>query len=58
MMLCEKNCAQSLTKVFVGDETRPGQAETWMAALSSSIEGLQKRMDEMNVPDVNLLAKL
>ena len=42
----------------VADETQPGQAETWMAALGSSIEGLQKRMDEMNVPDVNLLTKL
>ena len=29
-----------------------------MAALGASIESLQKRMDEMNVPDVNILVNL
>ena len=42
----------------VADETRHRQTETWIAALGSSIEGLQKRMYEMNVPDVNVVANL
>ena len=42
----------------VADETRRRQVETRMVSLGSSIEGLQKRMNELNVPDVNLLAKL
>ena len=40
------------------DETRRGQTETRITALGSSIEGLQKRMNEMNVPDVTVLANL
>ena len=40
------------------DETRRGQTETRIAALGSSIEGLQKRMNELNVPDVTVLANL
>ena len=42
----------------VADETRCGQAETRMAPLGASIESLQKRMNELNVPDVNVLGKL
>ena len=42
----------------VADETRRGQTETRIAALGSSIEGLQKRMNELNVPDVTVLANL
>ena len=42
----------------VADETRRGQVETRLTALGSSIESLQKRMEGMNVPDVNVLAKL
>ena len=40
------------------DETRRGQEETRIVALRSSIESLQKRMNEMNVPDINVLANL
>ena len=40
------------------DETQRGQEETWIAALVSSIENLQKRMEGMNVPDVIVLANL
>ena len=42
----------------VADETRRGQTETRLKALGSSIENLQKRMNEMNVPDVTVLANL
>ena len=42
----------------VVDETRRGQMEKRIAALGSSIEGLQKRMNEMNVPSVTILANL
>ena len=42
----------------VTDETRRGQVETRLMALGSSIEGLQKRMNELNVPDVTVLANL
>ena len=44
-------------KDHVADETRRRQAETWMAALGASIESLQKRMNEMNVPDVKFTGK-
>ena len=40
------------------DEARRGQTETRLATLGSSIEGLQKQMNELNVPDVALLVKL
>ena len=40
------------------DETRHGQVETRITALGSSIESLQKRMEGMNVPDMNVLANL
>lgn len=30
----------------------------WLAALGSTIESLQKQMNELNSPDVTLLAKL
>ena len=42
----------------VTDETRRGQTEARLTALGSSIEGLQKQMEEMNVPDVTVLANL
>ena len=42
----------------VADEVRHGQSETRMAALGASIEGLQKRMNEINVPDITVLANL
>ena len=42
----------------VTDETRRGQVETRLTALGSSIKGLQKRMNELNVPDVTVLANL
>ena len=42
----------------VADETRRGWTETQIAVLGSSIERLQKRMEEMNVPNVNVLANL
>ena len=42
----------------VVDETRRGQTEARLTALGSSIEGLKKRMEEMNVPDVRVLANL
>ena len=48
---------QSSTKDHAADETRRGQTETQIIALGSSIESLQKRMNEMNAPDVNVLAK-
>ena len=42
----------------VTDETPHGQVETRLTALGTSIEGLQKRMNELNVPDVTVLANL
>lgn len=36
------------------DDARRRQTETRLATLGSSIEGLQKRMNELNVPDVLL----
>ena len=42
----------------VADETWHGQTEARMTTLGTSIEGLQERMDEMNVPDVTVLANL
>ena len=42
----------------VANETRRGQVETQLTALGSSIESLQKRMEGMNVPDMNVLATL
>lgn len=40
------------------DEVRRGQTEMRLATLGSSIEGLQKQMNELNVPDVTILAKM
>ena len=42
----------------VADEARRGQTETRITALGSSIEGLQKQMNELNILDVVVLAKL
>ena len=40
------------------EERRGGQAETWLTVLSANVENLQKRMNELQIPDVNLLAKM
>ena len=40
------------------DETQCRQVEAQITALGSSIESLQKRMEGMNVPDMNVLATL
>ena len=46
------------TEHRVADEARRGQTETRITALGSSIEGLQKQMNELNILDVAVLAKL
>ena len=55
--LRDELCAK-FAKDHAADEARRGQTETRLATLGSSIEGLQKRMNELNVPDVSLLVKL
>ena len=40
------------------DETRRGQTEAQLTTLRSNIEGLQKQMNELNIPDVTLLATI
>ena len=42
----------------VTDETQRGQTEARITTLGSSIEGIQKRMNELNVPNVTVLANL
>ena len=40
------------------EERRRGQVETRLTVLSANVENLQKRMNELQIPDVNLLAKM
>lgn len=47
-----------LDEDLVVDEIRRRQAETRLTTLGSSIEGLQKKMNELKIPDVTLLVKM
>ena len=56
-MLCDELCAKS-AEDHAADEARRGQTETRLAILGSSIEGLQKRMNELSILAAALLVKL
>ena len=40
------------------EEIRRGQVETWMTLLIENVENLQKRINELQVPDLNMLASV
>ena len=53
---------EELLAKFSGDhaaeELRRGQAEMRMTTLTANIENLQKRINELQVPDMNMLASM
>ena len=53
-----KELCTKFAEDHAADEARRGQTKTQLATLGSNIEGLQKQMNELNVPGVALLVKL